>query len=157
MFGALKKLFSKPPGHEMPDGSLVFTPDGNPPNTADPLAQAVSRSAPTAEFIRILSEQGLHVIGKNLREESGDTQFDFVDAPGEFWVFSSSQRASEFVQTIPITCVTPYSVLGLSADFLLTNDFTRVRLILNPKSKFEREITRGDIDELRRHRAPSKL
>src|SRR5687768_13883440 len=125
MFGALKKLFSKPAGHEMPDGSLVFTPDGKPPDTADPLAEAALRSASTAEFIRLLSERGVHIIGKNLREEGGDTQFHFVDAPGEFWVFSSSQRAAEFVQTIPVTAVTPYSVLGLSADFLLTNDFTR--------------------------------
>lgn len=135
----------------MPDGSVIFTPDGETLDESDPLGEVALRPEAAAEFIRLLSERGVHIIGKNLREEGGGTQFDFVDAPGEFWVFSSMQRATEIVQAIPVAQVTPYSVLGVTADFLLTNDFSGSRLVLNPRSRFEREITKADIVELRRY------
>jgi len=149
MFEALKRLFRKPPGHRMPDGSIVFTPDGKPPDTSDPVAEAVARAATAAEFARLLREHGVHVIGKNFHKEGDESVFDFVDAPGEFYVFSSQDRAAEFVQTVPVAGVTSYSVLGLNADFLLTNDFSDRRLVLNPKGRFEREVTREDLEELR--------
>jgi hypothetical protein len=115
----------------------------------DPVGDAAIRADSSADFIRLLHEHGVHVVGKNVRKVEGKPFFDFLSAPGEFYVFSSQQKAREFIRTIPIKEPTPYSLLGVSAKFLLENDFTKSRLVLNPRSRFERVITKEDIDALR--------
>ena len=142
-------MFSKSAG-ELPGAEIVVRPKDQPALAeSDLLASLASNRDSTREFIKALDKQGVFIIGKNLRKQEGKSQFDFVDGPGEFWVFSSQQRASEFLRTIRIKEITSYAVLGLTADFLLTNDFSRIRLVLNPRSQFERVITGDDIAALR--------
>jgi len=150
MFEAFKNIFSKS-GGEMPSTEIVVRSKGEPaPDSSDPLADVAVRPNATREFVFLLREHGVHVVGKNARKKENKPHYDFVGAPGEFYVFSSQQRAREFIRTIPIKESTPYSLLGLSSDFLLTNDFSRTRLVLNPRSRYERVITNEDIEELRR-------
>lgn len=130
---------------EPPDKSMEPTPD-----SSDPLADVAVRPDAGAEFIRLLHKHGVHVLGKNARKIDGKPVFDFLSSPEEFYIFSSRQRAREFIRTIPIKEPTPYSLLGVNSTFLLTNDFSKTRLVLNPRSHFERVITGDDIDALRR-------
>ena len=87
MFGALKRLFSTPAGHEMSDGSLVFTPHGKPSDTSDPLGEAALRSEATAEFILLLSERGVHIIGKHLERMAVRRSPTLLTLPGSFGCF----------------------------------------------------------------------
>jgi hypothetical protein len=148
MFSAFKKMFRKS-GGELPGAEIVIRPKGEPvPDDADPLADVAIRPEATPEFIQLLDKHGIHVVGKNARKVEGKPFFDFLSSGEEFYVFSSQRQAIEFIRTIPIKEATPYSLVGLNSDFLLKNDFSSIRLVLNPRSRFERVITREDLEAL---------
>ena len=117
----------------------------------DPLSALAIHPDKREEFIRLIAEDGVVLVTSVPDTEGSVTFLDYEDEGQDiFPVFSTEDRAVEFIQTIPHEKVTAYQRLNVGADFLLDNDWSASRLVLNPQSDAETEITATDIEQLRK-------
>lgn len=119
----------------------------------DELASLAKEKERRREFLEKLAAKGVWVVMEVPAEgfDPKNTQFlDYFD--GDIHVvpmFSSMEHAGAFLRQIPHARITPYHCLGISASFLVHNDFSRSRLLLNPKSDAETEITSQELEVLK--------
>jgi hypothetical protein len=157
MISFFKRLFGigekKPSGNVVynADGGVTIYPEGIAPPASDDLAALASNPAKQEEFITALARQGVWIITKPNRTSDSEVSFLDYDDNGVpvFPVFSSMDCAGRFIQAMPHDGITTYGCISVAASFLVDNDFSKTKLLLNPKTNRERQITDDDLAALR--------
>ena len=126
--------------------------------THDAIAPLAKDSARRPEFIQAVADFGVWLLMKDLGEEDEDHRegessfFDYYSDDGMliFPVFSSHFAAETYWQHVfkDNGSMRAY-VTNQEASWLVKNSFPRARLVLNPKSASETELTLQDLENLR--------
>ncbi|MCY2955287.1 MAG: SseB family protein [Planctomycetota bacterium] len=131
-----------------PDGGFTVYPDGVTPPRADDLAALASDPKRQREFLSALAVQGIWIITEP-RHGQADGEVQFLDytenGVNVFPVFSSMDEASRFIQRLPHKTVAAYECVNVNISFLFENNFSKTRLLLNPKTESETVITANDL------------
>lgn len=153
MFGLLRQFFPVTmddvvaiPG-EMPE------PEPEHLMQADELAGAAADRSHRGHFLQVLLERGLWGVVRLDRESNVDNELHFLEyeegATRVLPVFSSPEQATAFIHTTEFSELLPLQCLHVPAQFLVMNDLSDLRVIMNPRSGTSTEIGYPDLLSLR--------
>lgn len=131
---------SRAKAHKRSAGGLVFD------FPREPRPVLTQPPAPRQQLLQHLAHHGAIAL---VRPDNGATQY-VTYQDNDAWVFplfSSQQEAAAYLRTSPQT--PPCQCLPVSADWLTTNSFDGYRLVLNPKTAAQLDLTPEDLEILR--------
>lgn len=139
----------------LPAGSAGAPPSIRPPPGWDVVEATARDPARRPEFIRLLAERGVYVVTRQDRSPSDQSRqvvehLDYVqNGVSVFPVFSSEERATQYVQRLPHDGdVVTYRCLSVAPGWLLGQELSRFKLVLNPGSDTETHLTPQDLGAL---------
>lgn len=116
---------------------------------ADDLACLATDATRRPEFVQTLARHGVYLLVRAVQDDPEGATDEFVEYLEDdipvFPLFSSLERAVRFVQGRHRGEAASYQCLVLGASFLLNQDFLGKKLLLNPASDAETEITAEDL------------
>ena len=135
----------------MTDGDRL---DSAPGSYADAVAGAASDRTHRPHFLQLVIEHGIWAIVR-LDESVSERDVHFLqyeDGPANVLpVFSSMEHASAFIHSTEFSELLPLQCIHMPADFLVMNDLSDLRVIMNPRASTTTEIGSTDLATLRNY------
>ena len=154
MLSFFKRFFSVPDDvvpFSMTDGDRL---DNAPDSYADAVAGAASDRSHRPHFLQLVIERGIWAIVR-LDESSNERDIHFLqyeDGPARILpVFSSMEHASAFIHSTEFSELLPLQCVHVPADFLVMNDLSDLRVVMNPRASTTTEIGYTDLATLRNY------
>jgi hypothetical protein len=156
MFGFLRRFFSVSIDDVVDIPATVVEGSLQHEQTqTDDLASAASDHRYRAHFLQLLLERGLWGIVRLDRESNQDNEVHFLeyeDGPSRILpMFSSPEHATAFIHTTEFSELLPLQCIHVPAQFLVINDLSGLRVIMNPRSGTSTEIGYGDLLSIRNY------
>lgn len=128
--------------------------DNAPGSYTDAVAGAANDRQHRPHFLQLVIEHGIWAIVR-LDESQNERDVHFLqyeDGPSRILpIFSSSEHASAFIHSTEFSELLPLQCIHVPADFLIMNDLSDLRVIMNPKASTTTEIGYQDLATLRNY------
>ena len=155
MLSFFKPFFSVEPDDVVPFSMTEGDRLENAPGSyADAVAGAANDRTHRPHFLQLVIEQGIWAIVR-LDESVSERDVHFLqyeDGPARILpIFSSMEHASAFIHSTEFSELLPLQCIHMPAQFLVMNDLSELRVVMNPKASTTTEISYTDLVTLRNY------